>query len=50
LILLKPFNGGLSQTLLQRLLGVGHAWPTEPCNWRGKRLHHGGNVCVLVFC
>jgi hypothetical protein len=50
LIILKPFNGGLSQPLPQRLPRVGYAWPTKPCCWRGKRLHHGRNVCVLVFC
>jgi hypothetical protein len=22
---------------------------SKPCRWRGKRLHHGGDVCVLVF-
>ena len=21
----------------------------KPCHWRGKRLHHSGDVCVLVF-
>jgi hypothetical protein len=29
--------------------GVGYARPIKPCRWRGKRLHHGGDVCVLVF-
>ncbi len=23
--------------------------PSKPCRWRGKRLHHGGDVCVIVF-
>ena len=23
--------------------------PSKPCRWRGKWLHHGGDVCVLVF-
>ena len=49
LILLKPFEGGLSQPLLQRLTGVGYARLTKPCRWRGERLHHGVAVCVLVF-
>ena len=49
LILLKAFDKGLDQTLPQRLPGVGYAWPTKPCRWRSKCLHHGGNVCVLVF-
>jgi hypothetical protein len=29
--------------------GVGYAQLTKPCQWRGKRLHHDGDVCVLVF-
>jgi hypothetical protein len=49
LILLKPFDGGLVQPLSRRLLGVGYAHPSKPCRWRGKWLHHGGDVCVLVF-
>jgi hypothetical protein len=24
---------------------------SNPCRWRGKRLHHGGGVClVFAFC
>ena len=49
LILIKPINNGLVQPLPRRLLGVGYARPTKPCRWRGKRLYHGGDVCVLVF-
>jgi len=49
LILLKTFDGSLEKSLPPRCLGVGYAWPTNPCRWRGKRLHHGGDVCVLVF-
>ena len=49
LILLKAFDVGLDQTLPQRLPGVGYAWPTKPCQWRGKWLHRGGDVGVLVF-
>ena len=48
-ILLKPFDRGLGQSLPQRLLGAGYAWPTKPCRWRGKHLYPGGDVCVLVF-
>ena len=29
--------------------GVGYVPPSKPWRWRGKRLHHGGDVCVLVF-
>ena len=29
--------------------GVGYVPSSKPWRWRGKRLHHGGNVCVLVF-
>jgi hypothetical protein len=50
LILLKSFDSGFGQPLLQRLPGVGYAWLTKPCRWRGRWLHHGGDVCVLVFC
>jgi hypothetical protein len=49
LIMLEPFDGGLVQPLAKRLSGVGCARPTKPCHWRGKRLHHGEDVCVLVF-
>jgi hypothetical protein len=49
LILLKPFDGGLVQPLPCRLPGVRYACPSKPCHWRGKRLHHGGDVCVIVF-
>jgi hypothetical protein len=48
LILIKPFNGGLIQPLAKRLPGVGYARPSKPCRWRGKQLHHGGDVCVLL--
>jgi hypothetical protein len=49
LILLKTFDGGLGQPLLQRRPGVGYARPTKPCRWRGKRVHHGGDVCLIMF-
>ena len=49
LILLKPFDGGLGQPLLQRRPGVGYARPTKPCHWRGKRVHHVGDVCLIMF-
>jgi hypothetical protein len=49
LILIKPFNGGLLQPLAKRLPGVGYVPPSKPWYWRGKQLHHGGDVCVLVF-
>jgi hypothetical protein len=29
--------------------GGGVCSANKPCRWRGKRLHHGGDVCVLVF-
>ncbi len=49
LILLKPFDDGLVQPLPRRLPGVVYASSSRPCRWRGKQLHHGGDVCVLVF-
>ena len=49
LILLKSFDDSLVQPLPRRLPGVGYAHPSKPCRWRGKRLHHGRDVCVLVF-
>jgi hypothetical protein len=49
LILLKPFNGGLDKPIPQRTLGVWYDLPIKPCRWRGIRLHHGGDVCVLMF-
>jgi len=49
LILLKPFDDGLVQPLPRRLPGVVYTRPSKLCRWRGKWLHHGGDVCVLVF-
>ena len=49
MILIKPFDNGLVQPLAKRLPGVGYVPPSKPWRWRGKRLHHGGDVCVLVF-
>ena len=49
LILLKPLEGDIGQPLSQRLPGVRYARTTKPCRWRGKRLHHGDGVCMLVF-
>jgi hypothetical protein len=49
MILLKPFNGSLVEPLAKRLLGVGYVPPSKPWRCRGKRLHHGVGVCVLVF-
>ena len=48
--MLEPFDGGIVQPLAKRLPGVGYAWPTKPCRWRGKQLHHGGMfVCFLCL-
>jgi len=47
LILLKPFDDGLIQPLLCRLLRVVYTCPSKP--FRGKQLHHGGDVCVHVY-
>jgi hypothetical protein len=49
LILIKLSKISLVQPLAKRLLGVGYVPPSKPWRWRGKRLHHGGDVCVLVF-
>jgi hypothetical protein len=35
--------------LPRRFPGVVYARPSKPCRWRRKRLHHGRDVCVLVF-
>ncbi len=44
---LHHFNKGLVQPLPRRLPGVGYARPSKLCRWRGKQLHHGGDVSVL---
>ena len=49
LILLKSFDDSLVQPLPRRLPGVGYAHPSKSWRWRGKWLHHGTDVCVLVF-
>ena len=49
LILIKPFDDVLVQPLAKRLPGVWYVHPSKPCRWRGKRLHRGGDVCVLVI-
>ncbi len=45
--LTKPFDDGLVQPLTRRLPGVVYACSSKPCRWRGKWLHHGGDVCEL---
>jgi hypothetical protein len=49
LILLKPFNGGLSQPILQRLPGVVYAQSNQPCRWRGKCSIMVGMLLCLCF-
>ena len=38
-----------TSTPAKRLPGVGYVPPSKACRWRGKRLHHGGDVFVSVF-
>ncbi len=38
-----------SDKTLRRMPGVRYVPPSKPWHWRGKRLHHGGDVCVLVL-
>jgi len=45
----KTLNGGLVQPLAKRLPGVQYFRPSKLHRWRGKWLHHGGDVCMLVF-
>jgi len=45
----KTFDSSLIQPLVKRFPGVGYVPPSKPWRWRGKRLCHGGDVCVLVF-
>ena len=45
----KTLDDGLIQPLLLKLPGVGYTRPSKPCCWRGKLLHHGGDVCVLCL-
>jgi hypothetical protein len=45
----KTLDGGLIQPLAKRLPGARYFCPSKPCRCRGKQLHHGGFVCVLVF-
>ena len=49
LILLKSFDDSIVQPLPRRLPGAGYAHSSKPCRWRGKWLHHGRDVCVLVL-
>jgi hypothetical protein len=28
---------------------VRYVCPSKLCRWEGKQIHHGGDVCVLVF-
>ena len=48
-LLINPVDDGLFQPLANRLRGVRYVRPSKPYRWRGKRLHHGGDVYVLVF-
>ena len=45
----KTFQRRPRPTPPRRLPGVEYARPSKSCRWRGKRLHHGRDVCVLVF-
>ncbi len=48
LIPIKPRISALGQPLLKRLPASDRADPSIPCHRRGKRLHHGGDVCGLL--
>jgi hypothetical protein len=44
LILIKPFDGGLAQSLVKRLPGVGYVLPSKPCAGGGN-----GSIMVGMF-
>jgi hypothetical protein len=48
LILPKPFNSGLGTNMSKAACHSDGVDSSNPCPWRGKRLHHhGGGVCWL---
>ncbi len=44
----KPFDSGLEKWMHKAARHSGSVVSSNPCHWRGKRLHHhGGGVCWL---
>ncbi len=48
MISIKPSELALAQPLRKRLTASDRAYPKIPHRRRGKRHHHGGDVCGLV--
>ncbi len=50
--LTKPFVGGLGQYMRKAARHSGGVDSSNPCCWRGKRLHRHGNdvCCVFMLC
>ncbi len=47
--LFKSFNSGLGQYMRKAAHPSGSVESSNPCRWRGKRLHHhGGDVCCVI--
>ena len=49
MILLNHFHHPPARPLRKRVGAYDQEYPYIPRRRRGKRLHHGGDVCVLVF-
>ena len=44
MILLKLFNGGIGKTMMKAAQPSSGMDSSNPRRWRGKRLHHHGDV------
>ncbi len=48
MIFIKPFNSGLRTNMSKAACHSVNVDSSNPCRWRGERLHHhGGGVCWL---
>ena len=48
--LLNRFDGGIGTSMRKAAHPSGSVGSSNPCRWRGKRLHnHGDGVCLFVL-
>jgi hypothetical protein len=47
--LFNRFYGNIGMNMRKAAYPSGGMGSSNPCRWRGKRLHHGGGVCLLFL-
>ena len=45
--LFNRFDGDIGTNMRKAAHPSGGMGSSNPCRWRGERLHHGGGVCLL---